>query len=57
MLHKNTKNIGRKTEGKIPLGRTRRRWKKNIRINVREIGWKGVFWMHLAQVENNGSIL
>jgi hypothetical protein len=35
-------------EGKRPLGRPRRRWKDNIRL-VREIGWKGVDWMHLAQ--------
>jgi len=36
-----------KPEGKRPLGRPRRRWKDNIRIDLREIGWEGVDWMHL----------
>jgi hypothetical protein len=31
-----------KTEGKRPLVRPRRRWEDNIRIDVREIGWKVV---------------
>jgi hypothetical protein len=25
------------------------RWKYNIKINIREIGWKGVNWIYLAQ--------
>jgi hypothetical protein len=29
-------------EGKIPLGRPRRRWVDNIKIDLREIGWDGV---------------
>jgi hypothetical protein len=32
-----------------PLGRTRHRWKDNIRINLREIWWESVDWIHLAQ--------
>jgi hypothetical protein len=36
-------------EGKRPLGRPARRRKDNIRVDVREIGWEGVNWMHLAQ--------
>jgi hypothetical protein len=35
--------------GKRPLGRRRRRWKNNIRIDLRETGWEGVEWIHLAQ--------
>jgi len=31
------------------LGRLRRRWKGNIKMYLREIGWDGVDWMHLAQ--------
>jgi hypothetical protein len=31
-----------KPEGKIPLGRPRRRWKDNIKIYLREIGWGGM---------------
>jgi len=33
-----------KPEGKRPLGRPRRRWKLNIRLDLGEIGWKGVDW-------------
>jgi hypothetical protein len=29
-----------KPEGKRPLGRPRRRWKDNIRMDVREVGWE-----------------
>jgi hypothetical protein len=39
----------RKPEGKRPLGRPRRRWKDNIKLNVVEIGWGGVDWTGLAQ--------
>jgi hypothetical protein len=33
--------VGR-PEGKIPLGRPRRRWVDNIKIDVRDTGWDGV---------------
>jgi hypothetical protein len=36
-------------EGKIPLGRQRRRWVDNIKIDLREIGWDGMDWIDLAQ--------
>jgi hypothetical protein len=29
-----------KPEGKVTLGRTRRRWEDNIRTDIREIEWK-----------------
>jgi hypothetical protein len=36
-------------EGKRSLGRPRRRWDDNIRMDLREINWEGgVEWMHLA---------
>jgi hypothetical protein len=38
-----------KPEGKRPLGRPRRRWVDNIKIDLREIGWDGVDWIHLVQ--------
>jgi hypothetical protein len=38
-----------KPEGKRPLGRPRRRWVDNIKIDLREIGWNGVDWIHTAQ--------
>jgi hypothetical protein len=37
------------TEGKRPLGRPRRRWVDNIKMDLREIGWNGIDWIHLAQ--------
>jgi hypothetical protein len=41
-----------KPEWKRPLGRPRRRWEDNIRMDLREVVWKDVEWMHLA--ENRG---
>jgi hypothetical protein len=38
-----------KPEGKRPLGRPRRRWDDNIRMDVREIGWGGMDWIDMAQ--------
>jgi hypothetical protein len=37
-----------KPEGKGPLGRPRCRWVDNIKIDLREIGWRGVDWIDLA---------
>jgi hypothetical protein len=39
----------RKSEGKIPLGRRRRRSKDNIKMDHREIGWDGMDWIDLAE--------
>jgi hypothetical protein len=38
-----------KPEGKRPLGRIRRRWVDNIKIDLLEIGWAGMHWIGLAQ--------
>jgi hypothetical protein len=38
-----------KPEGKRPLGRSRHRWEDNIIMDLREMGWEGVDWIHLAQ--------
>jgi hypothetical protein len=32
-----------------PLGRPRRRWEDNIKMDLREIGFGDVDWTHLAQ--------
>jgi hypothetical protein len=32
-----------------PLGRPRRRWVDNIKMDLREIGWDGMDWIYLAQ--------
>jgi hypothetical protein len=36
-------------EGKRRLGRPRRRWVDNNKINLREIGLDGMDWIYLAQ--------
>jgi hypothetical protein len=38
-----------KTEGKRPLGRSRRRWMDNIKMDLLEIGLSVVGWIGLAQ--------
>jgi hypothetical protein len=40
-----------KPEGKRPLGRPRRRWVDNIKMDliVREVGWDSMDWINLAQ--------
>jgi hypothetical protein len=38
-----------KPEGKITLGRPRRGWVYNLKMDLREIGWGGVDWTDLAQ--------
>jgi hypothetical protein len=38
-----------KPEGKRPLGRPRHRWEDGIRMDLREIGWRSVEWIQLAQ--------
>jgi hypothetical protein len=43
------KVLVRKTEGKRPLGRPRRRWEDGIRMDLRKIGLGGVDWIRLAQ--------
>jgi hypothetical protein len=37
-----------KPEGKRLLGRPTRNWVDNIKMNLREIGWDGMDWIHLA---------
>jgi hypothetical protein len=38
-----------KPEGRMPLGRPRRRWLDNIRTDLVEVGWGDVDWIGLAQ--------
>jgi hypothetical protein len=37
-----------KPDGKRQLGRTRRRWVDNIKMDFREIWWDGMDWIDLA---------
>jgi len=36
-----------KPEGKRPLGRPRRRWENNIKIDLQEVGCGGMDWIKL----------
>jgi hypothetical protein len=38
-----------KPEGRRPLGRPRRRWEDNNKMDLREVGWGGMDWINLAQ--------
>jgi len=38
-----------KPEGKSPLGRSRRRWKDNIKTDIQEVGCGGMVWIDQAQ--------
>ena len=38
-----------KPEGKRPLGRPRRRWEDNIKMDLQEVGYGGMDWIELAQ--------
>ena len=38
-----------KPEGKRPLGRPRRRWEDNIKVDLQEVGCGGVDWIELVQ--------
>jgi hypothetical protein len=43
------KILAGRTEGRKPLGRHKRRWEDNIRMDLRELGWEGVDWIRLGQ--------
>jgi len=38
-----------KPEGKSPIGRARRRWKYNIKMDLQEVGCGVMDWIELAQ--------
>jgi hypothetical protein len=40
-----------KPEGRRPLGRPRRRWEDNIKMDLREVGWgnqNGLIWLRIG---------
>ena len=41
-----------KHEGRRPLGRTRRRWEDNIKMDLQEVGCGGMDWIKLTQDRN-----
>jgi hypothetical protein len=38
-----------KSEGKRPLGRPRRRWEDNIKMDLQKVGCWGIDWIDVAQ--------
>jgi hypothetical protein len=44
-------------EGRGPLGRPRRRWEDNIKMDLREIGFRDVDWIHWAQHRGRWRVL
>jgi hypothetical protein len=42
-----------KPEGRRPLGRPKRRWVDNIRMDLVEVGWGYVDWIGLSKVESS----
>ena len=38
-----------KPEGKRPLGRPRRKWEDNIKMDLQEVGCGGMDWIELAR--------
>jgi hypothetical protein len=40
--------VGR-PEGRRPLGRPRRRWEDNIKMDLQEVGWGGIDGIDMAQ--------
>ena len=48
--------VGR-PEGKRPLGRPRRRWEENIKLDLQELGYGGMDWIELAQDRDGWRVL
>jgi hypothetical protein len=46
-----------KPEVKRPLGSLRRRWEDNIKMDLREIGWRGMDWIDLAEDNKQWRVL
>jgi hypothetical protein len=38
-----------KPRGKRPLGRPRRRWEDNVKMDLQEVGYGGMDWIEPAQ--------
>ena len=51
------KVLVRKLEGKRPLGRPRRRWDGNIKMDLQEVGRCCGDWMELAQDRDTWRVL
>ena len=43
---------GKKPERKRPLGKLRRKWEYNIKMDLEDVGLEGMDWINLAQGRN-----
>jgi hypothetical protein len=50
-------SIVRKVRRKESLGRPRRRWVDNVKVDLREIEWGGMDWIDLAQERDQWRVL
>jgi hypothetical protein len=46
-----------KPEGKRPLGRLRRRWEENIKMDLQKVGCGAMDWIELAQDRERWRVL
>jgi hypothetical protein len=46
-----------KPERKRPLGTPGRRWEDNIKMDLREEGWDGVYWLFWLMIRISGGLL
>jgi hypothetical protein len=46
-----------KPGGKRPLGRPRRRWEDNIKMDLQEVGCEGMDWIELLRIGTGGGYL
>jgi hypothetical protein len=46
-----------KSEGKRPLGKPRRRWEDNIKMDLQEVGCGGIDWIELAEDRDRWRVL
>jgi hypothetical protein len=51
------RTLADKPEGKRPLGRPRRKWVDNIKMDLREIGYDGVIGLIWLRIGTSGRLL
>jgi hypothetical protein len=49
--------ISSKAGGKRPLGRPSHKWGDSVKMDLREIRWGGMEWIHVAQDRDSGRLL
>ena len=57
MNNKRMQGFTGKYEGRKLLGRPKRRWEDNIKIDLREVGWRAWNGSILLRTETNGGLL